>query len=70
MIKAYTDYPFPELGDEGGLGPVRHCEILTWDRDKYCTILVFYVNEDGDVMGHIANIKQHYLFKTSTPSRP
>lgn len=40
-MKAYTDYPFIELGDTSGKeAPVRECVILSYDGDKYCTVLV------------------------------
>ena len=64
MLDAYTDYPFEELGDTAGqIAPIRKCTILTWDRNKYCDILVYFVDKDGDLRGHINNIKQFYLYK-------
>ena len=64
MLDAYTDYPFAILGDTTGqTAPIRKCTILTWDRDKYCDILVYFVDKDGDLLGHISSIKQFYLFK-------
>jgi len=64
MFDAYTDYPFTELGDTAGEeAPIRKCKILTWDRNKYCDILVYFVDKDGDLRGHINNIKQFYLYK-------
>ncbi len=38
-IKAWTDYPFPVLGD-GAVGAIRECEILAWDRNKYARIRI------------------------------
>jgi len=40
-MKAYTDAPIKELGDVSGeTAPIRECEILSYDGDKYCIILV------------------------------
>jgi len=64
MLDAYTDYPLAELGDTPGeKAPIRKCKILTWDRNKYCDILVCFVDKDGDLRGHINSIKQFYLYK-------
>jgi hypothetical protein len=64
MFDAYTDYPLAELGDTPGeKAPIRKCKILTWDRNKYCDILVYFVDKDGDLRGHINSIKQFYLYK-------
>ena len=44
MLDAYTDYPFEELGDTANeKAPIRKCTILTWDRNKYCDVLVYFV---------------------------
>ena len=41
MFKAWTDYPFIELGDTDGLSaPVREIEVVSYDGDKYCHIKV------------------------------
>lgn len=64
MLDAYTDYPITALGDtEFEKAPIRKCTILTWDRNKYCDVLVYFVDEDGDLRGHITNFKQFYLYK-------
>jgi hypothetical protein len=40
-MKAWTDYPFPELGDAPGMpAPVRECRVLTYDWNKYCRIVI------------------------------
>lgn len=40
-MKAWTDYPIPELGDEGNkVAPIREIEVLSYDRDKYCWVKV------------------------------
>lgn len=40
-MKAWTDYPIVELGDkEGQPAPVRECNVLSWDGDKYCDVEV------------------------------
>lgn len=55
-MKAYTDYPIFKLGDvSGDLAPVRECEIIAYDQDKYCTIVVD---------GVIDEVKAGYLYKT------
>jgi hypothetical protein len=59
MIKAFTDYPFTELGDTSGqLAPVRQVTVKGWDGDKYVTI---------EVEGKITTVKYGYLY--STPGR-
>lgn len=55
-MKAYADYPFIELGDtEGEEAPVRECEVIGWDGDKYCTVRI------GDMS---AQVKAGYVYKT------
>ena len=40
-MKAWTDYPFTWLGDTAGqIAPVREIEVLSYDQDKYCKIMV------------------------------
>lgn len=40
-MKAFTDYPILELGDKSGEeAPVRVCEVIKYDQDKYCEVLV------------------------------
>ena len=40
-MKAWTDYPFPELGDTPGReAPVREITVLSCDGNKYCRIAV------------------------------
>lgn len=54
-MKAYTDYPFTELGDVGGKpAPIRSVEVLAYDRNKYCTVLV---------EGVVSWVKSGYLYK-------
>lgn len=46
-MKAYTDYPIISLGDVAyQLAPIRECEILAYDRNKYCKILIEGVTEE------------------------
>lgn len=41
MTEYWTDYPIAELGDAPGVkAPVRQCTPLTYDGDKYCSVLV------------------------------
>jgi hypothetical protein len=47
-VPAYTDYPIRAFGDQPHVeAPVRPCQVLSWDRDKYVQIraadLVFSV---------------------------
>lgn len=40
-FKAYTDCPFTLLGDTPNQeAPIREVEVVGYDGDKYCTILV------------------------------
>ena len=64
MLDAFTDYPIESYGDvEGKEVPIRKCTILTWDRNKYCDVLVYQVDKDGDMRGTVVNFKQFYLYK-------
>ena len=46
-MKAWTDYPFPQLGDiEGEEAPVREIEVLSFDDDKYCQIKVCGIDDE------------------------
>ena len=55
-INAWTDYPFAALGDEEGKkAPVRKIEVLSYDRNKYCTVRVV----DTDVF---YSIKAGYIY--------
>lgn len=55
-MKAYTDYPFEELGDIAYKGaPVREVKILSYDNDKYCEI---------EVEGILTEVKSGYLYKS------
>lgn len=54
-MKAFTDYPFKELGDTASiLAPIREVEVLSYDGDKYCNILI---NEKT------LSVKACYLYK-------
>lgn len=40
-MKAFTDYPIEELGDQPGKrAPVREVAVLSYDGDKYCEVKV------------------------------
>lgn len=55
-MKAYTDYPLEQLGDiTGEVAPVRECEVLSCDGDKYCKVLV---------EGLEFELKAGYIYKT------
>lgn len=56
-MRAWTDYPIIELGDtEGQIAPIRKCDVLEYDGDKYVT-----------VDGVTTSFKAGYLY--STPGR-
>jgi hypothetical protein len=41
MTGYWTDYPIKQLGDEPHkMAPVRQCELLSYDGDKYVAVLV------------------------------
>jgi hypothetical protein len=64
MIDAFTDYPIESFGDvPNEIAPIRKCKILTYDRNKYCDVMVYQVDEDGDLRGHITSFKSGYLYK-------
>lgn len=55
MIRAWTDYPIEELGDPWGkAAQIRLVNVLSWDRDKYCSI---------EVAGSHEVVKRCYLYK-------
>jgi hypothetical protein len=54
-MKAWTDYPILELGDESGKrAPIRQVEVLSYDGNKYCKIIVEGIYEE---------IKSGYLYQ-------
>jgi hypothetical protein len=54
-IHGYTDCPIDFLGDvPGQKAPIRKCQILAYDGDKYCCILVH---------GVITEVKSGYVYK-------
>lgn len=54
-MRAYTDYPFDFLGDTNGEeAPIRQVEVLYYDQDKYCKIVV---------EGQETFVKSGYLYK-------
>jgi hypothetical protein len=58
-MKAWTDYPIASCGDEPGkLAPVRECEVLSYDGNKYCVVRISVVRTE---------IKAGYLY--SKPGR-
>jgi len=53
-MKLYTDYPITELGDEEFKeAPIRECELLSYDDNKYCYIKV------GDIE---TEVKRGYIY--------
>ena len=68
MFDAFTDYPihniYNDINDtDDTLAPVRKCKLLTYDRNKYCDVLVFYTDSDGDERAVVSNIKSGYCYK-------
>ncbi len=60
-ITAYTDYPFVELGDPPLIAtPMRHVVILSYDGDRYATIVV---------EGVVLSVKRGYLYIDPSASR-
>lgn len=54
-MKAWTDYPITELGDTPHVeAPVREIEVLAYDGDKYCRVLVCGIEK---------SIKAGYLYQ-------
>lgn len=40
-MKVWTDYPILAIGDLPGVeAPIRECDILSYDGDKYCRVRV------------------------------
>lgn len=64
MLDAFTDYPITEIGDiENEKAPIRKCKILTYDRNKYADVMVFFQDGDGDERVIITNFKAGYIYK-------
>ena len=56
-IKAYTDYPFTQLGDiPGQSAPIREIEVISYDGGLYCEIIVDDISE---------YIKNGYIYQES-----
>lgn len=52
-MKAWTDYPFVELGDVPNQeAPIRRIDVLSYDQNKYCKVRVCGV-ESGIKLGYI-----------------
>ncbi len=55
-MRAYTDYPFIELGDEPHKeATIRECIVIKYDGDKYADI---------DIDGKSLSVKAGYLYKS------
>ena len=64
MFDAFTDYPITELGDIANeKAPVRKCKILTYDRDKYADVMIFFQDADGDERSIVTSFKAGYIYK-------
>lgn len=56
-VLGWTDYPFKSLGDKVYReAPIRPCEVLSYDGDKYVTILVAGMKEE---------VKAGYVYETA-----
>lgn len=55
-MKAWTDYPFIELGDiSNQQAPIREVTVMAYDGDKYCAVIV---------EGRVLDVKAGYLYKS------
>ncbi len=46
-MKAWTDYPFTQLGDTAyKKAPIREIDVISYDRNKYCKIVVCGIDEE------------------------
>lgn len=55
-IPAWTDYPITQLGDEPNVkAPVRRCEVVDWNGDKYVWVIVEGLDEP-------VSIKRWYVY--------
>jgi hypothetical protein len=74
-MKAWTDYPFPELGDTPYMeAPIRECRVISYDWNKYCvieiggqelTVKIGYVYRKPGRCGEVRMIDR---FKTKHPN--
>lgn len=74
-MKAWTDYPFPELGDTPCMkAPIRECRVISYDWNKYCvieiggqqlTVKIGYVYRK---MGRCGEVRMIDPFKTKHPN--
>ena len=56
-VLAWTDYPIVSLGDEPHVeAPIRRCEVLDWNGDKYVLIAV-------DGLDEPVSIKRWYVYE-------
>ena len=62
-MKAWTDYPFIELGDESGKkAPIREVEVISYAGDKYCQIEVEGVQTEVKA-GYLYPVPRRYEYK-------
>jgi hypothetical protein len=60
-MKAWTDYPFRNLGDKPNkVAPVREIEVLSYDGDKYCQVKYAGVFEEQVKAGYIYQSEGRY----------
>lgn len=74
----WTDYPFVELGDTSGMiAPVRECEVLSYDGDKYVRVKIGtlhseikrgYVYMEPGRCGEVSALNRRVL--SQLPQRP
>ena len=62
---AWTDYPIVELGDiPGKYAPIREIEVLSYDGNKYCEIIVGQgLTTLGRPSGFYTTIKAGYIYQ-------
>ena len=57
-MKAWTDYPFEQLGDEAfKCAPVREVEVISYDDNKYCKVKIKGYR-------YALEVKSGYLYQT------
>lgn len=62
-----TDYPVTEFGDTPNkTAPMRRCEVIRFDGDKYCQVKVF-ANYFEDKPSAVVEITRGYIYERVNP---
>lgn len=68
-MQAWTDYPITALGDVAGEpAPVRECNIISYDGDRYCVVEVKATLSCDPP--HVIEIKAGYLYQDTHNFQP